>query len=129
MKLNVLNAKIERNQFKKFAGVHFVDESSKVINTLKKEGKNPLVGIQKSDDTYTILGEKNIFYSSYNGNKGSMALSAFCDALSDNALKKGKMFSNYTFIRINNEKVWLKNKSTMESFWNTLLWLENLASD
>ncbi|NQX86052.1 MAG: hypothetical protein HRT67_09125 [Flavobacteriaceae bacterium] len=110
---------------KKNARNHFVDESSKIVNTLKDEGKKALLGIQKNVDIYTILGEKYVFYSTLNGNKGKLTLSEFSDVLHDNALKKGKIFAKYKYVKINSdEKIWLKNKSTMKSLWNTLLWLE-----
>lgn len=122
---NYLKKRIELNNLKKNARNHFVDESSKIVNTLKDEGKKALLGIQKNVDIYTILGEKYVFYSTLNGNKGKLTLSEFSDVLHDNALKKGKIFAKYKYVKINSdEKIWLKNKSTMKSLWNTLLWLE-----
>lgn len=125
MKKNILKARIKRNNLEKHAGNHFVDESSKIINTLKDEGKRVLLGIQKNEDVYTVLGEKYVFYSTLNGNKGKFTLSEFSEILHNNALKKGKVFARYNYVAINSdEKIWLKNKSTMKSLWNTILWLE-----
>ncbi|WP_108809115.1 hypothetical protein [Aquimarina spinulae] len=124
MKSNYLKERIKRNNLEKHAGNHFVDESSKIISSLRNEGKKVLLGIQKNDNLYTVLGEEHVFYSSLNGNKGKVALSEFSDILHDNALKKGKIFASYKYITIDNDRVWLKNKSTMKSLWNTILWLE-----
>ncbi|WP_298900677.1 hypothetical protein [uncultured Psychroserpens sp.] len=122
---NYLKKRIKINNLEKHAGSYFVDESSKIINILKDEGKKVLLGIQKNDNVYTILGEEYVFYSTLNGNKGKFTLSEFSDILHDNALEKGKIFARYKCVKINgNEKIWLKNKSTMKSLWNTILWLE-----
>lgn len=128
MKTNILRARIKRNNLEKHAGNHFVDESSKIINILRNEGKKALLGIQKNDDVYTILGERYVFYSTLNGSKGQVTLSEFSDILHDNALKKGKILAIYKYVTINNTKIWLKNKSTMKSLWNTILWLEKSSN-
>jgi len=124
MKSNYLDRRIKLNNLEKHAGNHFVDESSKIINILRNEGKKALLGIQKNDEIYTVLGEKYVFYSTFNGSKGKVILSEFSDILHDNALKKGKILASYKYVTIDNNKIWLKNKSTMKSLWNTILWLE-----
>ncbi len=128
MKSNYLKERIKLNRLEKHAGKHFVDESSKIINILIKENKKALLGIQKNDDIYTILGEKYVFYSTLSGNKGKVTLSEFSDTLHDNALKKGKILARYKYVTIDNDKIWLKNKSTMKSLWNTILWLEKASN-
>lgn len=124
MKSNYLKKKIKLNNLDKYAGKHFIDESSKLINTMRSEGKKALLGIQKSDNIYTVLSEKYVYYSALNGSKGKIDLSKFSDILHDNALNKGKFFFSYKYIIYNDDKIWLKNSSTMKSLWNTILWLE-----
>ena len=124
MKSNYLKERIKINNLEKNAGKYFVDESSEIIKILNEEGKKTLLGIKKNH-IYTILGEEYVFYSALCGNKGEINLSEFSDILHDNALNKGKLFSSYKYVTIdNNVKIWLKNYSTMKSLWNTLLWLE-----
>ncbi|WP_299902696.1 hypothetical protein [uncultured Aquimarina sp.] len=124
MKTNILKARIKRNNLEKHAGSNFVDESSKIIDNLRNEGKKVLLGIQKNDNLYTILGEEHVFYSSLKGNKGKISLSEFSEILHNNAMRKEKVFASYKYITIDNDRIWLKNKSTMKSLWNTILWLE-----
>ncbi|WP_430409549.1 hypothetical protein [Kordia sp.] len=127
MKINILKARIKRNNLEKNAGHYFVDETSAIINLLKKEGKEVLLGIHRKDGVYTILEKKFVYYSTASGHKDQIQLNKFSDILQSNALKKGKFFSSYKYVKLdNNERVWLKNQATMESLWNTILWLEKV---
>lgn len=130
MLLNILNAKIERNGLKRYAGIYFRDATSTVIKSLNKEGKKALAGIQKGDGMYTILGEGSVYYTTTSGSYGEISLKSFLEILHENALKKGRrnwFRNNYKFLKINdNEVIWLHDMRTMESLWNTVLWLEKL---
>jgi len=124
MKINILKARIKRNNFVNHAGQSFVDENSKIIIDLKNEGENALVGIQKSDKTYTVLGDKLVYYSSISGTKGRLPLNVFSNILHENAVRKGKFLARYNYVKIDNEKIWTKNKATMTALLNTIMWLE-----
>lgn len=127
MKKSILKAKIKRNNLEEYSGSYFIDETSKIIKTLNSNEKKALVGIERKDGVYTILGEKFVYYSTVSGGKGQVPLKSFSDILHDNAMKKGKLFAKYKFIKINDkEKVWLNNKLTMNALWNIVLWLEKL---
>lgn len=131
MKMNVLKAKIKRNNLVKFARNNFIDESSEIINELNKKGEKALIGIQRRNGLYTILGEEFVYYMSKNGTRGKICLKDFSEILHMNGLKKGRgIFTRYKYVKINdNEQVWLKNRSTMESLWNTILWLGDLLDN
>lgn len=128
MNRNVLKARLERNGLKKYADKHFTDETSPVVNKLKQEGKDAVIGIQRKDGAYTVLGEKFIYYSTPLGEKGQLPLSVFSNELHENGMSKGKLFARYKYLKLKNgHRVWLKNKLTMCALWNTLLWFEGLS--
>ena len=125
MELEHLKNRIEQNKLEEYGGKHFVDESSEIINDLKKDGKKALIGIKRKDGVFTIIGEDYIHYNSTAGVEGEISLNIFSNIIHENGLKKGKLFARYKYVKIaNGEKIWLKNKSTMNALWNTVLWLE-----
>ena len=130
MKINVLKAKIRRNNLEEFAGKYFRDETSEIIQKLNNNGKEVLFGIEREDGVFTVIGQNTIYYLSKNGNIGEIPLSVFSNILSKNAINKGKM-SNFEYVKNeqNNELIWLNDKSTMESLWNIIIWLEGLNLD
>ncbi len=135
MQLNILKAKVKRNGLQESAGKYFRDETSEIIESLNKKGKTALVGIQNGNGIYTILGEEFVYYSIMSGDQKEMRIKDFSELLHINALNTGKWQfkwkkSKYEFLKISDqEKIWLHNKSTMESLWNTVLWLEKLAGN
>ena len=130
MKINILKARIERNNLKVYAKNYFVDENSKIIKFLREEGEKALVGIKRDDKIYTILGERFVYYSSPSGKKERLSLSTFSNLLHKEAMRKGKLFATYKYLKIGeNEKIWLNNRKTMEAMWNTVLYLIGNSSN
>ncbi|MCE7997149.1 MAG: hypothetical protein HEP71_34635 [Roseivirga sp.] len=128
MNRHALRAKLERNGLKKYADKHFTDETSPVVNELKLEGKDAVIGIQTKDGAYTVLGEKFVYYLTPLGVKGQIPLGVFSDELHENGMSKGKLLARYKYLKLKNgHRIWLKNKSTMCALWNTLLWFESLS--
>jgi len=124
MKLNILKARIKRNNLEGYARDYFIDENSEVIKALKNEKKKALIGIKKNDKIYTILGEEFVYYSTISGKKGQISLNIFSNLLHEEAMSKGKLLSRYKYLKIDNgEKIWLNNKSTMQALSNTILYL------
>ncbi|OWP74026.1 hypothetical protein [Flavobacterium oreochromis] len=130
MRLNVLKAKIERNNLLTNAGKYFIDETSGTIKELNEQEKKALVGIQNKDKgVYTIIGEQFVYYLTSSGKCGKISHDEFIDALHENACRIGKGYLKFKFmyknIVVNNkDKVWLHNANTMFSLWNTILWLQ-----
>ncbi|MFH6993860.1 hypothetical protein [Flavobacterium sp. FlaQc-48] len=124
MKTSILKSKIKRNNLEEYAGAYFRDDTSQIINSLNAEGKCALFGIQKEDGIYTIIGRKDVYYSTVLGTIGEIPLNDFSDILHHNALKKGKE-GIFEFIAIKDKEspVWLYNKSTMNALWNIILWM------
>ncbi|MGD1843407.1 MAG: hypothetical protein ACFB0B_21320 [Thermonemataceae bacterium] len=123
MKLNILKARVKRNNLEKYAGRHYRDETSQIVKSLNEEGKKALLGIQKKDGIYTILGEEVVYYLTASGNKGELPISTFLDILHAEGLRKGNI-AIYRFVKIGDEKVWICSKFTMSALMNTMLWLE-----
>ena len=121
---NILKARITRNGLIKNAKIYYVDETSELFRKLINQGKSPLVGICKSDSMYTVLGKKHVYYKALNGSKNTIPLVTFDTILHKEAMRKGKL-ARFRYLQLNKqEKVWLHNKSTMLSLWNTMLYLE-----
>ncbi len=128
MKLNILKARIKRNMLIESAGVHFRDEKSPIVTALNEEGKKALVGIQKANEIYTILGEQFVYFSTDADTNGQMPIEIFSHELHLNGLIKGKG-GKFEFIKTSNQKViWLQDTDTMFALWNTVLWLEKIQA-
>ncbi len=127
VKTNILKARIKRNNLEKNAGKFFVDENSEIVKLLKKENKEALLGIYREDGIYTILGKKFVYFSTLSGDKDQIELKDFSNILQNNAMKKGKLFASYKYLKLDGQKkIWLYNKATMNSLWNTILLLEKV---
>jgi len=134
MKLNVLRAKVKRNNFVGYAGEYFVDETSEIIKKLNAEGKRALLGIQNRKGVYTVVGERFVYYKTSSGKSEKISLKAFSEELHYNSCRIGKGYLKIKFmynniVLSNDDKVWLQNSDTMFSLWNTILWLEELPAN
>ena len=134
MKINVLKAKVKRNNLIKNAGKFYVNEASELIQILNKQGKSALLGIQnKKKGVYTIIGKQFVYYLTSSGTNGKIPLKQFTDELHENGIRKGTgclrfrlLYKN--IVLSNGDKVWLYNSDTMFSIWNTVLWLQELPA-
>lgn len=124
MNLNILKSKIKRSNLEQYAGTCFRDEVSQLVDSLKKEGKPTLFGIQRVDGIYTIIGEESVYYSTVSGNIGEIPLSEFLEILHHNAMQKGKG-GKFEFLQLQDpeKSIWLHNRETMNAIWNIILWI------
>jgi hypothetical protein len=125
MKKINLEARIRRNKFDELAGAYYRDESSEIVKHLKNLSKNALLGIQRDDETYTIIGEEYIYYSTTLGGMSEIIHKNFLDILQENALSQGKAVQ-FEFVCVNEtDCIWLMNVQTMNAIWNVVMLLHN----
>jgi len=123
MKKGILQARIRRNGLAKLAGNYYLDEDAGLVNQLNSSKKGALIGIQRADGVYTVLGEERIYYLTPSGVEGEIAIGDFLVILRQNALSLGKK-APYEFIEISErEFIWVMNGEVMNALWNTLLLL------
>lgn len=115
-----IRARVRRNMLDQIAGENFRDEHSEIVTHLNRTNKKALVGIQRKDGIYTIVGKENIYYSTVAGVEGSIPNKAFLDMLRENVHKLGKT-AQFEFIKVNDtDFVWLFNGQTMSALWDIL---------
>lgn len=120
-----IKARIKRNMLDQFAGTHYRDENSGIVKFLNGQNKKALVGIQREDGIYTIIGENSVYYLTTFNVEGEILLKDFIELLTKNAMSQGKK-GHFEFINVNEQDaVWLKDISTMNALWNTMLLLYN----
>lgn len=103
------------------SGSYFKDENSDFIIHLNSGGKDALVGIQREDGVYTVIGNEKIYYLTLSGIESEISINEFLDILSRETLSKGKSYK-YEFIKVKaNESIWIMNADTMNALWNTML--------
>ncbi len=132
MRLGVLKAKVRRNGFIISAGKYYKDESSEIVKKLKSKGEKALIGIQKKNGIYTVIGQDFIHYLTPNGKHGKILLNEFIKELEQNLSRKKTswLMSRLTHRNIvlsNSDKVWLCNSDVLYTLWNTIDWLEKLS--
>lgn len=121
-KINI-KARIRRNKLDSLAGESYRAENSEIVQYLNSKNKKAILGIQREDGIYTIIGEEYIYYSTKSGIEGSIENKYFLDILSKNATSLGKS-GDFEFIKVNEKYyVWLQNAETMNALWNTILLL------
>lgn len=110
------------------SGNYYRDENSDIIQHLNSNRKNALVGIQREDGVYTIIGVEKIYYMTLSGIEGEIFIGDFLAILNQITLRLGKT-AEYEFIKINElESVWVMNSQTLNALWNTMLLLYNNIS-
>jgi hypothetical protein len=125
-KINI-NARIRRNKLDLLAGESYRDENSEIVKYLNRVNKKALLGIQRTDGIYTIIGEEYTYYSTDLGVEDSIKHVHFLAILSTNAMRIGKA-GNFEFIKVNErDSIWLKNAETMNALWNTILLLASVV--
>ncbi|GAA3940948.1 hypothetical protein GO495_09500 [Chitinophaga oryziterrae] len=121
-----IKARIEQNGFDIYAEDAFRDENAEIIKYLNSIGKKALVGIQREDGIYTIVGEEYVYYLTLSGTTGEMSLDAFRKILKADAMSLGKK-GDFQFLKINEQDtVWLKSVETMNAMWNTIMYLDDI---
>ena len=126
MNYSAIEARINRSQLKQLAGNFYQDKNSLIIQQFEKDGCSVLFGIKKNDSTYTLVGEKKVYYSSEEGKKSQLDLVRFTNLLRKNARllrKKG----NFEYLHIGeSDSIWMHNGSTMSSIWNVILFINEI---
>jgi hypothetical protein len=112
---------IKRNRLDKLSGEYYRDVKSEFIQHLNSMGKNAVVGIQRDDGIYTIIGVDKIYFVTPSNQEREMRLSDFLAILNQVTLAQGKGMQ-YEFLKINEiDSVWVMNAETMNALWNTML--------
>jgi hypothetical protein len=125
MKKGALRARIRRNGLATLAGNYYLDEEAGLVSQLNSLQKGALVGIQRVDGVYTVLGEERIYYLTPSGVAGEIAIGDFLVILQEHALSLGKT-APYEFVPLSGgELVWVMNGQVMSALWNTLLLLHS----
>jgi hypothetical protein len=120
-----LRARIKRNKLNILTGKHFRDENSDIIKDFNSKNKKALVGIQREDGIYTIIGDENIYYLTISGKEGEISIPDLLMILRKITFEQGKNVS-YEFVKINNtDSIWMLNNETLNALWNTLLLFDN----
>ena len=108
----------------KLSGNYYVAEHSPIITQLNAVNKHALVGIQRADGIYTVIGPDNVYYSTPSGTEGEIIIRDLLNILRENAWRLGKT-ANYEFVAINEtDVIWVMNPHVMFALWNTLLLLD-----
>ena len=123
MKRINIKPRIKRNMLDTLSPEDYRDENSEIIQHLNK---SELVGIQREDGIYTIIGVKKNYYMTPLMTKGDIQISEFLCVLTKNAMTLGKT-STYEFIKISETvSVWVMNGEVMSALWNTMLLLDSV---
>lgn len=118
-----LKARIRRNRLDKLSGNYYLDENSGLVNQLKNLKKSALVGIQREDGVYTVIGEERVYYLTPSGVEGEIATEDFLVILQRNGFSLGKK-APHEFVEIDKrEFIWVMNGEVMCALWNTMLLL------
>lgn len=120
-----IKARIKRNMLDQLSGKHYRDESSDIVRDLNSNKKDALVGIQREDGIYTIIGVEKIYYRTPTGVDGEIFISDFLKILNEITLRFGKTVE-YEYMKINEfESIWVMNSQTLNALWNTMLLVYN----
>jgi hypothetical protein len=107
----------------KLSGNYYVAERSPIITQLNAVNKPALVGIQREDAIYTIIGPENVYYLTPSGTEGEIVIGDLLNILRENAWRLGKT-AKYEFVALNDtDVIWVMNPHVMSALWNTLLLL------
>lgn len=121
MKRINLKARIRRNMLDTLSGENYRDENSNIIQYLNNFGADVLVGIEREDGVYTLIGTDTIYYMTSLMVQEKISIKDFLYILQETAMTNGKM-STYEFIKINkNASVWVMNAQVMNALWHTML--------
>lgn len=123
-KVNI-SARIKRNKLDELAGIYYKEDNSIIVEYLNSKNKKALLGIQREDGIYTIVGEEFIYYSTDSGDEGEISHGEFLEILKNNALDIGKK-RTFQFVKVNEkDAVWILDGPTMNAMWNTILLFYN----
>jgi len=100
---------------------NYRDEHSEIIQYLNNLGADILVGIERKDGIYTLIGTETIYYMTPSMVQEKLPIKDFLRILQATAMT----MATYEFIKINkNASIWVMNTQVMNALWNTMLLLE-----
>jgi hypothetical protein len=73
LKMKNIKARVKRNKLDELAGIYYKDENSGIVKHLNSINKVALLGIQRGDGIYTIIGESWIYYLTVSGTAGKIS--------------------------------------------------------
>lgn len=121
MKRINLKARIKRNMLDTLSAENYRDEHSEIIQYLNNLGADILVGIERKDGIYTLIGTETIYYMTPSMVQEKLPIKDFLRILQATAMT----MATYEFIKINkNASIWVMNTQVMNALWNTMLLLE-----
>jgi hypothetical protein len=124
--IDILKARIRRNKLDTLSGDYYRDEHSVVVQYLNGLGKNALVGIQREDGVYTIIGLEKVYYLNQSKVECEISIKDFLIIFNRTTLVLGKT-TEYEFIKINEKDfLWVMNIYTMNAICNTVLFFDKL---
>ena len=128
MKLSVILARAKRNSFINLAGEHYIDIHSVFVKEFNQDyAKTGIVGIRKSDNTFTLLASDAVYFSVDGCEMHSISYTDFLSMLKTNAWEKGKG-ATYSVIEFDeNKAVWVKAEPMMCAIWNMSLLFESIT--
>lgn len=122
-----IKARVKHNMFDVLAGSNFRDETSEIITHLNSIGQKALLGMEREDGIYTIMGEDHIYYLTPERIAGQIPHKDFLKILHKNAMSLGKK-AQFDYVPVNEKDVvWVKDAYTMNAMWNTIMMLDQIA--
>src|SRR5690606_26961613 len=116
-----ISARIRRNGLIELAGEFYCDPNSQIVKELNKKNKSALLGIQRDDGIYTVIGEESVYYLTNAGIEREISHPKLLEILKNSALKIGKK-AEFEYVNINDQdSIWVLNGPTMNALWNTIL--------
>lgn len=121
--MTILEARIRRSSLDTLAEDMYRDFSSKLIQDLRKEGKAALFGIEKENETYTVIGENSVYYITDSKIEKEISFEKFQDLFKSNLLQQEKSFEIENIYDEREDNIWVKNVKVLCAFSNIILLL------
>ncbi|MGJ1242938.1 hypothetical protein [Sphingobacterium siyangense] len=86
-----LKARIKRNMLDTLSAENYRDEHSEIIQYLNNLGADILVGIERKDGIYTLIGTETIYYMPPSMVQEKLPIKDFLCILQATAMTNGKM--------------------------------------
>ncbi|MFT3778997.1 MAG: hypothetical protein QM772_12100 [Ottowia sp.] len=119
-----LKRRLDKNQLLSLAGASIRQADGELAkNVTERHGDNILFLMESDDGLYFSLGERGIYALTSNGEHKRYSFEDFLSMLRLNSLSRGKSGVS-DFISDDKDKVWVKDPETMNSIWNTILFMQ-----
>ena len=119
-----LKRRLDTNQLVSLAGGSIRRADGELAkNVIERHEDSILFLIESDDGLYFSLGERGIYVLTFNGEHKKYSFEDFLSMLRSNSLSRGKSGVS-DFISDDKDKVWVKDPETMNSIWNTILFIQ-----